>query len=125
MTEKVSREERAIIKDIVNKGEISEQKGRWMKPNDRRAPRIIGYPKIHNEDVPLRGFMSFIGSSYENVAKTLVPILRKLQGRSGQYIKNSMELKETAEKWTIQRDEILVSYDVEKLYPSITIQKST
>ena len=26
--------------------------------------------------------------------------------------------------WTIQRDEILVSYDVEKLYPSIPIQKA-
>ena len=26
--------------------------------------------------------------------------------------------------WTIQRDEILVSYDVEKLYPSIPIKKA-
>ena len=122
VTEKVSREGRAIIQDMVKKGEITEQKGRWMKPNDCRAPRITGYPKIHKPDVPLRGVVSFIGSPYENVAKTLVPVLRKLQGRSGHYIKNSRELKETVSKWTIQRDEILVSYDVEQLYPSIPIK---
>ena len=89
VTEKVSKEGRAIISEIVEKGEITEQKGRWMKPNDCRAPRITGYPKIHKENVPLRGVVSFIGSPYENVAKTLVPILRSLQGRSGHYIKNS------------------------------------
>ena len=95
-----------------------------MKPNDCRAPRLTGYPKVHKADVPLRGVVSFIGSPYENVAKTLVPILRKLQGRSGHYIKNSQQLKEQLEKWTIQRDEILVSYDVEKLYPSIPIKEA-
>ena len=123
VTEKVSREGRAIIQEIVEREEITERKGRWMKPNDCRAPRLTGYPKVHKEDVPLRGVVSFIGSPYENVAKTLVPILRKLQGRSGHYIKNSTELKEQLKEWTIQRDEILVSYDVEKLYPSIPILK--
>ena len=124
VTEKVSKEGRAIISEIVEKGEITEQKGRWMKPNDCRAPRITGYPKIHKENVPLRGVVSFIGSPYENVAKTLVPILRSLQGRSGHYVKNSRELKKVVEKWTVQRDEILVSYDVEKLYPSIPIKEA-
>ena len=83
-----------------------------------------GYPKIHKDDVPLRGVVSFIGSPYESVAKTLVPILRSLQGRSGHYVKNSRELKEVVKEWTIQRDEILVSYDVEKLYPSIPIKEA-
>ena len=122
VTEKVSREGRDIIQEIVDKGEITEQKGRWMKPNDCRAPRVTGYPKIHKEGIPLRGVVSFIGSPYENVAKTLVPTLRSLQGRSGNYIKNSRELKENVKEWMIQRDEILVSYDVEKLYPSIPIK---
>ena len=124
VTEKVSREGRAIIQEMVENGEITEQKGRWMKPNDCRAPRITGYPKVHKDNVPLRGLVSFIRSPYENVAKTLVPILRKLQGRSGHYIKNSKELKEKVKNWTIQRDEILVSYDVEKLYPSIPIKEA-
>ena len=74
--------------------------------------------------MPLRGVVSFIGSPYQNVAKALVPILRSLQGRSGHYIKNSRELKDKVKEWSIKRDEILVSYDVEKLYPSIPINKA-
>ena len=52
VTEKVFREGRTILQEIVNRGEISEQKGRWMKPNDCRAPRLTGYPKIHKNNVP-------------------------------------------------------------------------
>ena len=45
-----------------------------------------------------------------------------LQGRIGHYVYNSCQLK-VLKEWTIQRDEILVSYDVEKLYPSTPIEK--
>ena len=124
LTEKISREGREIVQEMIDKGEITKEYGRRLKPNDCRAPRLTGYPKIHKEDVPLRGVVSFIKSPYENVAKALVPILRTLQGRSGHYIKNSRQLKDIISKWTIQRDEILVSYDVEKLYPSIPIAKA-
>ena len=109
---------------MIDKGEITKENGRRLKPQDCRAPRLTGYPKIHKEDVPLRGVVSFIGSPYENIAKALVPILRTLQGRSGHYIKNSRELKDIVYKWLIQADEVLVSYDVEKLYPSIPIKKA-
>ena len=88
------------------------------------APRLAGYPKIHKTDVPLRGVVSFIRSPYENIARSLVPILKSLQGRSGNYIKNGRELKETIKSWKIRGDEILVSYDVEKLYPSIPIKRA-
>lgn len=124
VTDKVSRDGREIIQEMVDNEEITPAYGRYLKPNDCRAPRITGYPKIHKEDVPLRGVVSFIGSPYHNVAETLVPILRSLQGRSGHYIKNSRELREKVKDWSIKRDEILVSYDVEKLYPSIPISKA-
>ena len=124
VTEKVSREGRKIVQEMVDKEEITETYGKYLKPNACRAPRITGYPKIHKPDVPLRGVVSFIGSPYQNVAKALVPILRSLQGRTNHYIKNSRELKDRIQKWSIRRDEILVSYDVEKLYPSIPIAKA-
>ena len=124
LTEKVSREGRAIIKEMVKNEEITQAHGKRLSPNDCRAPRVTGYPKVHKDNVPLRGVVSFIGSPYENVAKDLVPILRSLQGRTTHFVKNSRELKEQLQDWSIQRDEILVSYDVEKLYPSIPIQKA-
>ena len=39
-------------------------------------------------------------------------------------MKNSRQLKEQLKEWTVQRDEILTSYDVEALYPSIPIDKA-
>ena len=124
LTDKVSRDGHEIIKEMVKKGEITQAHGKKLSPSDCRAPRITGYPKVHKEDVPLRGVVSFIGSPYEKIAKELVPILRSLQGRTKHYIKNSRQLKEQLQSWSIQRDEILVSYDVEKLYPSIPIPKA-
>ena len=124
LTEKISRDGREIVKEMVENGEVTEKYGKHLKPNDCRAPRLTGYPKIHKTEVPLRGVVSFIKSPYENIAKALVPILRSLQGRSGHYIKNGRQLKEIIKGWSIQRDEILVSYDVEKLYPSIPIAKA-
>ena len=124
LTEKISREGRGIIQKMVDDEEITKEYGRQLKPNDCRAPRLTGYPKIHKESVPLRGVVSFIKSPYENAAKALVPILRSIQGRTNHYIKNGRELKNIVKNWSIQRDEILVSYDVEKLYPSIPIPKA-
>ena len=124
LTEKVSREGKAIIKEMIEKEEITEAQGRRLNPNDCRAPRITGYPKIHKTDVPLRGVVSFIGSPYENISKALVPILRSLQGRTNHYVKNSRQLKEQVKEWMVQRDVILTSYDVEALYPSIPIDKA-
>ena len=85
------------------------------------STQISGLSKT---DVPLRGVVSFIRSPYENIARSLVPILKNLQGRSGNYIKNGRELKEAIKSWKIRGDEILVSYDVEKLYPSIPIKRA-
>ena len=124
LTEKVSREGRAIIKEMVEKEEITPAQGKRLSPNDCRAPRVTGYPKVHKADIPLRGVVSFIGSPYEKIADELVPILRSLQGRTKHFVKNSSQLKERLKDWTVQRDEILVSYDVEKLYPSIPIPKA-
>ena len=66
---------------MVDKEEISEAYGKYLKPHDCRAPRIVGYPKIHKPDVPLRGVVSLIGSPYQKVAKALVPVLKSSQGR--------------------------------------------
>ena len=75
LTEKVSREGQEIIKDIVKRGEITQAHGKRLSPTDCRAPRVTGYLKVHKNDVPLRGIVSFIRSPYDKIANELVPIL--------------------------------------------------
>ena len=124
LTEKVSRDGVKIINAIIEKGEINKEAGKMIQPKDCRSPRLSGYPKIHKDGVPLRGVVSFIESPFEKASKLLVPILKTLQGRSGMYVKNSRELKSKIENWRLERDEILVSFDVKNLYPSIPIQEA-
>ena len=124
LTEKVSRDGTDIINKMVENGEIDKNFGDKIKPKDCRAPRLSGYPKIHKDDVPLRGVVSFIQSPFEKVSKLLVPVLKTLQGRSGLFVKNSRELKEKVKEWRLERDEILVSFDVKNLYPSIPINEA-
>ena len=85
---------------------------------------MSGLPKIHKEGVPLRGIVSTVGSPFERISRYLIPILRTIQGRSGLFVKNSRELKERVKEWRVEGDEILVSYDVKNLYPSIPIKKA-
>ena len=91
---------------------------------DCHAPRLSGLPKIHKEGVPLRGIVSTVGSPFERISRYLIPILRTIQGRSGLFVKNSRQLKERVKEWRVEGDEILVSYDVKSLYPSIPIKKA-
>ena len=121
LTEKVCRDIRPIIKNMVTRGEMDETKTRQLQPSECHAPRLTGLPKVHKPDIPMRGVVSTVGKPYDKVSKLLVPILRSLQGRSGMFVKNSRELKEKVKHWRVERNEILVSYDAKNLYPSIPI----
>ena len=77
VTEKVSREGRAIIQEMIDNGEITQAYGKHLKPNDCRAPRVTGYPKIHKQDVPLRGVVSTISIRGEGTCANI----KKLAGK--------------------------------------------
>ena len=124
LTEKVCRDGATVIDNIVKRNEITKEEGDRFKPKDCHAPRLSGSPMIHKDGVPIRGVVSTIGSPFERLSKYLIPILRTIQGRSGLYVKNARELKEKIKNWRIERNEILVSYDVKNLHPSIPINEA-
>jgi hypothetical protein len=124
VTEKVSREGRKIIGVLVQREEITEEQGERLKPNHCHAPSLKGLCKVHKDGNPLRGVVSNIDSPFHEVSRFLVPLLRKLQGRSGLNVKNSRELKEKVSEWRMAPGDILVSFDVKNLYPSIPIKEA-
>jgi hypothetical protein len=124
LTDKVCREGTRVIERIVERGELSKGDAERLKPKDCHAPRLSGLPKIHKYGVLLRGEVSTVGSTFEKLSRFVILILRTIQRRSGLYLKNSRELKEKVKNWRVERNEILVSYDVKKLYPSIPIDEA-
>ena len=124
LTDKVCRDVANVIDNIVKRNEITKEEGDHLKPKDCHAPRLSGLPKIHKDGVPMRGVVSTVGSPFQKLSRYLIPILRTVQGRSGLYIKNSRELKEKVKNWRVERNEVLVSYDVKNLYPSVPVDEA-
>ena len=72
----------------------------------------------------LRGIVSTVCTSFERISRYLIQILRTIQGRNGLFVKNSRRLRKNGKDWRLEEDEILVSYDVKNLYPSVPIKKA-
>ncbi|XP_037826543.1 uncharacterized protein LOC119614495 [Lucilia sericata] len=85
------------------------------------APRIYGLPKIHKKDMPLRPICSSINSPSYNLSKYIIDILRKLTNDSIYNVRDAREFKNRIDNTRIEDDEILVSFDVVSLFPSIPI----
>ena len=99
ITEKVLWEGKVIVKKMVENDEIKQVHGKRLSQNDCRAPQVTGYSKVYKDNV------SFIRSHLMKISPKI----------SLQYFVEKLQ------EWSIQSDEILVSYDVDKLYPSIPI----
>ncbi|XP_068685010.1 uncharacterized protein [Montipora foliosa] len=81
---------------------------------------FYGLPKIHKPERPLRPITSSIGSPTYAVSKHLVSILSPLR-RNRFSVKNSSEFAQKIEQHTVASDEIMVSFDVKSLFPSILV----
>ena len=79
---------------------------------------------MHKIGLPLRGVVSTVRSPFEKLSRYLIPILRTIQGRGGLHVKNSTELKDRVKNWRVNKNEVLVSYEVKILYPSIPIDEA-
>lgn len=126
-TPRLERQATAIIKRIVQRQEMTAEKAEEiLQPKSTHSPRMFGLTKIHKPqtDYPLRPVVSCIDSPFSKISRHLCTLLQKLLGRSGTRVKNSRDLKSKMRNWIVMDTEILVSYDVEALYPSIPIKKA-
>lgn len=85
------------------------------------APRIYGLPKIHKDGTPLRPICSSINSPAFGLCKYLIDILKNLTRESKYNVKDAVDFKSKIRNLNIADDELLVSFDVISLFPSIPI----
>ncbi|XP_062715519.1 uncharacterized protein LOC134291590 [Aedes albopictus] len=76
-------------------------------------------PKIHKNPVGMRPISSNIRTPTEKMAAWLVEEMRKYPVKHGKSVKNSVDLVEQLEGFKLRRGEILVSFDVAALFPSV------
>ena len=95
-----------------------------LRISNPQVPKLYALPKIHKEGNKMRPIVSNINSPLENISKWLVDEFNQLPRFPCFEIKNSFELVKKLENVELQDNEILVSFDVSALFPSVPIGKT-
>ena len=93
---------------------------KFLVPNPMVAS-LYCLPKIHKNPVGMRPIASNIRTPTEKMAGWLVDEMKKYPITHGKSVKNSVDLVEQLEGFSVKRGEILVSFDVVSLFPSIPV----
>jgi hypothetical protein len=112
---------KVTIHDMIEKLQLQQFHQYTLKVSNPRVPEMYGLPKIHKEGDKMRPIISNVNSPFQNVSKWLVKELRKLRSVEGFSIKNSVELCEKLKDVTVNQHEVLASFDVVSLFPSIPL----
>jgi hypothetical protein len=76
-----------------------------------------GLAKIHKPGDKMRPIISNINSAFQTLSTRLVNELRQLKPVTEMYVKNFTEFCQQLKDVTLQRNEVLVSFDVISLFP--------
>ena len=118
-TEDIKKELSTKLNQLKEEEEIDLKTFYKLSPTKTRIPRMYGQPKIHKANYPLREIVDSTGSVAKEVDKYISRILKKYVGKTEYYVKNSAHFVESIKDMKVEDDEILVSYDVTALYPSV------
>lgn len=111
-----------VLKDI-EKCFGAQTKWKLMVSNPC-VPKLYGMPKTHKPILKMRPIVSNIRAPTEKVVKWLVKEFRNYKQPEGRSVKNVFEFVEKTKNMTIAPDELIVSFDVEALFPSIPIKET-
>ncbi|XP_031639290.1 uncharacterized protein LOC116351341, partial [Contarinia nasturtii] len=98
---------------------------RWrrnMIPSYSKVPRIYGLPKIHKEGNKYRPIVdNTLAHSYK-LSKFLRTRFAQLKQMDNFSIKNSIELTEKLKDVKLQRNEVLISFDISSYFTSVPVE---
>ena len=117
-TEKIKRRIMEILKELKTSNIALFDK---LKPTNSMAPRFYGLPKLHKPDIPLRPIVSAIGSPTYSIAKFVTSIISPLVGKTSSFVRNSTHFKDMIMEEIIDKNEIMVSFDVKSLFTNVPI----
>jgi hypothetical protein len=112
-------------RDLIKSLKIDKDLKNSLMPCGSTTPRFYGLPKIHKvkegEIPPMRPVMAFVNAPITNLTKWAACIIKRLLGKTEHTILNGEDFKDRMTDVSLEEDEMLVSYDVKSLYPSIPI----
>ena len=101
---------------------INEKLRYTLKIENPMIPKLYALPKIHKPGNKMRPIVSAINSPTYKLAKWLTNEFKALGSDEMYGIKNSKNFIQNIRNLNVLPHEILVSFDVEQLFPSVPIQ---
>ena len=112
-----------ILKDLVDKNELSQEHYNLIRPVGSIRPRLYGLPKLHKVDIPLRPILSMIRSPQHELARYLNSLLDPVLKYFSRYIvKDSFKFVDDL-KLQGAKDTFLCSFDVKSLFTSVPLNE--
>ena len=98
-----------------------------MYPSDPIPPRMYGTIKAHKpeKNYPMRVVVSTIGTPSYGTSDHLVRIIQPTLNKNETRLKNSRTFVQKSRTWSMDENEVQVSYDVVNLYPSVPVEEAT
>ncbi|XP_060531998.1 uncharacterized protein LOC132705430 [Cylas formicarius] len=105
---------------------INEDTKKKLIPREKssRCPKFYGLPKIHKDGVPLRPIVSAFNSPLCKLEKHLASALQPIVEKADSYVKNSEHFTQILGSLRMDKDDIMASFYVKSLYPSIPVEEA-
>ncbi|XP_075150932.1 uncharacterized protein LOC142225042 [Haematobia irritans] len=120
-TSKFQTKNNKLVEKLYNENLISIEEKNKLTSRTAIAPRIYGLPKIHKEGTPLRPICSSINSPSYKMCRYITTILKNVTKDSKYNVKDAIDFKSKIKNVKLEDDEILISFDVVSLFPSIPV----
>jgi hypothetical protein len=95
-----------------------------LSVSNPQIPRMYGQVKLHKPGKTMRPVVSNINAPTSRISKWLVTEFENLNIWRGFSVKNTNEFVKKVKTITLKEDEILASFDVVALYPSVPIPEA-
>jgi len=119
----LSKMVREATKIMNNSTTIIEEKSRFLvKIQNPQLPKLYDLPKIHKPGDNMRTIVSNINAPTYNLAKYLVKVFSSFKKFDCLSVKNNINLIKKLSNIKIIENEILISFDIVALFPSIPIE---
>jgi hypothetical protein len=110
------------LKEHVENGNITQNFANSLILPNPTVPHLYGLPKIHKPGGrKMRQIISCCNSPIVNLAKWVARELQSLCFEMEFEVKNSLDFVEKVKDVELEDDELMVSFDVEALFPSVPL----
>nr|XP_018908816.1 PREDICTED: uncharacterized protein LOC109038254 [Bemisia tabaci] len=103
---------------------MTVNEAKYLTSDNKQFPYMYGLPKLHKPGKDIRPIINCRDCPFYKLSKWLLNRFKALEAYETRSVKNSIELAKTLENEEVQDDEVLVSFDVKSLFPSVPVDKA-